>query len=351
MTKPNALFPKGLYVYDIETLSNFFSVVFMSDTETHVFYIHDLDNRRARIECWNKLKQFMSRVKLLVGYNNLYFDRPVLDYVLKSHTTANAVYRFAQKIIDGHRHNTEVLFNVRELDLYKMNHFDSDAKRTSLKHLQFAMKYENVMDMPIHHSTSISRKQVDTVIEYNINDVKSTMEFYIKCKRGIEIRKIIGDKYELDLTNDSEPTISKKVFGSILSKNLGIELDALYQMRTPRDVIHIKDIILPYVEFKSPEFNFVLDYFKSMSISVLKGAFENIDVTNVDRSYLNSKRLKIKRKGKDVTVLSKSLHTMFDGEEYVYGTGGIHSKIEGLIVIPKDDEVILDLDVKNLVAS
>jgi hypothetical protein len=74
----------------------------------------------------------------------------------------------------------------------------------------------------------------------------------------------------------SEPRISKEIFGYYLSKNLNIPKRDLKQMRTYRDTIKVKDIILPYVSFTSPEFKLLHERFKSLEIdaSKLKGSFK-----------------------------------------------------------------------------
>lgn len=357
ITGANNILPvSSIYVYDIECLSNFFSVVFIDagvDDSPHTFYIHE--SRCDLVE----LQKFVKRVTHLIGYNNLHYDMPMLDYVLSKRISNDLqpqdrerlsadLYKYSQRIINGDKDTRVKKPRFKELDLFKMNHFDSKVKRVSLKQLQFAMRYNNVMDMPIHHSSRIEEKDIDTILEYNVNDVLSTKEFYGKCTKEISVRKTIGKKYNLDLTNDSEPRISKKVFGKILSESLGIDMKELNEMRTRRDKIDLSTVIFPYVKFETPEFNSILDFFKAQTITTLKGAFADIDVTDLDRTYMNPRRLKkIKRKSKNAKdkVIAKYVHTMFQGEEYVYGVGGIHSKIEGAKIVPKPDEMILDVDV------
>jgi hypothetical protein len=54
-------------------------------------------------------------------------------------------------------------------------HFDNQAKRTSLKALQFAMRSDNVQEMPLAFDEVISSDQVlDVLVPYNIHDVAET---------------------------------------------------------------------------------------------------------------------------------------------------------------------------------
>lgn len=334
------------YAYDIETLSNFFSVVFINieTNEVHSFYIIDSD---VKVNMLKDLQDFLSNVTGLIGYNNLGFDSPILNMVYTSTnydpSHARAIYHNAQMIIDD-KYRSRSKSKWKELDLYKMNHFDSDAKRTSLKHLQFAMGYENVMDMPIHHGDTIYAKDIDLILEYNINDVKSTLEFYKKCIKQVQVRKTTGKKYGLDLLNDSEPSIAKKVFGTILSNELNISYDKLRNMRTVRDKVDLKDVIFDYIKFETPEFQVILDFFMSSSVTMLKGAFTDLDISRFSTiEYLNPKSIKRKKGVSKV----KKLHTIFDGEEYVFGTGGIHSNLSGFEIEPEEDEMLVDVDVKS----
>jgi hypothetical protein len=48
------------------------------------------------------------------------------------------------------------ILQINQVDVFKLNHWDNPAKRSSLKWIQFTMDWENIIDMPIHHSSSIT---------------------------------------------------------------------------------------------------------------------------------------------------------------------------------------------------
>ena len=73
-------------------------------------------------------------------------------------------------------------------------------------------------------------------------------------------------EYGINLFSASEPRISKELFGYYLSNLLNIPKSELKRMRTYRETIKFKDIILPYINFKSPEFNVLLDRFKHVEL-------------------------------------------------------------------------------------
>ena len=51
----------------------------------------------------------------------------------------------------------------------------------------------------------------------------------------------------------SEPRISKEIFAYYLSKELDMSKYEIKKLRTFRNVINVKDLILDYVKFETPE--------------------------------------------------------------------------------------------------
>ena len=178
---------------------------------------------------------------------------------------------------------------IGQIDIFKLHHWDNPAKRSSLKWIQYSMDWENILDMPIHHETEIkTQEEIDIILEYCINDVRSTKEIYNRSKSQVGLRKELTGTYDINMFSASEPRISKEIFGYYLSRNLNISTRDLKQMRTYRDTIKVKDIILPYISFTSPEFKLLHERFKSLEIdaSKLKGSFKyHIDYKNVKTHF------------------------------------------------------------------
>tara|TARA_R100000935_G_scaffold55710_1_gene86042 strand:- start:658 stop:2277 length:1620 start_codon:yes stop_codon:yes gene_type:complete len=199
-----------------------------------------------------------------------------------------------------------------------MHHWDNPAKRSSLKWIQYSMDWQNIIDMPIHHETLIDKQsEIDIILEYCVNDVKSTKEIYNRSKSQIKLRKELTKEYGVNLFSASEPRISKEVFGYFLTKKLNIPKRDLKQMRTYRDTIKVKDIILPYIKFTSPEFNVLLDRFKALEVNALalKGSFKyHIDYKNVKTHF---------------------------------GLGGVHGAASKGVYEPEEDMMIMSSDVTS----
>ena len=291
------------WVMDYETLSNCFTGVFehYKTTETKVFVIHDLRNDLESFISF--LKENINNKEWHISYNGLAFDGQVTHYIIDNHQDwldlsgceiANVIYRYAQRCIQ--KSNAKEFsdypqwkMQIGQIDIFKLHHWDNPAKRSSLKWIQYSMDWENILDMPIHHETEIkTQEEIDIILEYCINDVRSTKEIYNRSKSQVGLRKELTATYDINMFSASEPRISKEIFGYYLSRNLNIPMRNLKQMRTHRDTIKVKDIILPYVSFTSPEFKLLHERFKSLEIdaSKLKGSFKyHIDYRNVKTHF------------------------------------------------------------------
>ena len=115
------------------------------------------------------------------------------------------LYLKAQECIDKSR-NKEYSHIISEkdwicpqLDLFRLWHYNNKARSTNLKSLEISMNYPNVMDMPISHKEeNINISQVDEILEYNLNDVMATYEFYLKSKDKIELRNSLRQQFNIN---------------------------------------------------------------------------------------------------------------------------------------------------------
>lgn len=137
---------KGIWIYDIETLKNFFSYYAINrDTGEEVKFV-----------IWGKYNQYfellkhLSSIKGQVGFNNLNFDYPVLHRMIKGQShlmqfngdrLAREIYKIAQEVINTEfssiREN-EVI--IPQLDLFKIWHYDNKARMTSLKKVRDSLR-------------------------------------------------------------------------------------------------------------------------------------------------------------------------------------------------------------------
>jgi hypothetical protein len=320
------------WVMDYETLSNCFVAVFqdIKSDDTRVFVVHDLQNDI------DSLLEFFDRNinydEWHVSFNGLGFDAQITEYILRAGDSlrdmggceiAEYLYDKAQSVITRQNMGEFLEFapwnlNINQVDVFKLNHWDNAAKRSSLKWIQYSMDWENIKDMPIHHSTEINTlDQIDMICDYCINDVESTKRIMQLSKKQIALRKSLTEEYDIPLFSASEPKIAKELFMYFLSKKTGIKKRELKDLRTLRSTIICADLINDYIDFKTATFQRLQKKF----------AEQVLDPMNLKGSFTYSLR--------------------YHGVQTDFGLGGVHGAIDKGVYESDEDNVIMSSDVTS----
>ena len=278
------------WVMDYETLSNCFVAVFedVKSEHTEVFVCHE--SRNDILELVTFLERNVTLNEWHVSFNGLSFDSQITEHILRNKeqlleqdgdTIARFLYDKSQSVIGRSRDGEFPEFgsrdlSIRQIDIFKLNHWDNPAKRSSLKWIQYTMDWKNIMDMPIHHSFHVVESEIEMIIKYCINDVRSTKQIMHLSKEQINLRRALTEEYNIDLFSASEPRISKELFLHFLSNSTRIRKSQLRQMRTSREQIIFKDIILPYIGFETATFQNLLKKFEGVVLypGQTKGGFK-----------------------------------------------------------------------------
>jgi hypothetical protein len=324
-------------VYDLETLKHLSTGCFydLTTKKKKEFVIYDDPEQLKAFLLF--LKALNKNDYILVGFNNLGFDSQILEYMIgesekwlvcgfDAQTIVSLIHEKAQHIISLQNSTEKFLHLVPEwkmtipqIDLFRQKHYDGKAKQgTSLKWIQFTMRYPTVEEMPIHHEDDISKEDIPNILKYNWNDVDSTATFFEKNKFETEIRHYLSEKYNVNLINASEPRIAKLLFGKFLSDEMDISFNDLKQMRTFRKTVALKDIVLPYTKFQTPELNAVLDAVNQAVVNPNLNAKEN---TKFDINF------------------------DFGGIDTYVGLGGIHGCCSSGVYENTSNNIIHDIDV------
>ena len=290
------------WVMDYETLVNCFVGVFQhykDDSISEIFVINQDQNDLPKfIEFLNKCVQLN---QWHISYNGLAFDAQISQHIIKNQRkllsltgleVAQYIHKLAQDIITRSDRGEFQEFaprqlKIRQIDLFKMNHWDNKAKMSSLKWIQYSMDWDNVEEMPHHHSKPVeSAEQLQDIIQYCINDVLSTKKILEHSKEQIELRKTLTNEYGIDLYSASEPRISKELFLFFLEQKLGWDKAEIKRLRTKRDEIYLGQCILPYVKFQTPEFQKIHDYFRTKVVTSTKDKLKyTLDYKGVKTDY------------------------------------------------------------------
>lgn len=329
-------------IYDLETLSNLFTYTGydIRKKEWHQFVICNWRNDLKELYTWLKTIQYAGNW-YQVGYNNLNFDYPIVHHIINHYDSyqyqsgqevAQHIYEKAQQLIDN-EYNVIADKNsfIPQLDLYKIWHYDNNARRTSLKDLEIHLKMDNVEEMPIDHKCWCKQGDEELVLSYNKNDVRATTLFFettlgkteyplYKNENRLQLRGDIKKKFGIPCLNYPDVKIGEELILSLYAKKTGLNIyDLKKSGGTPRKSIALKDCIPSWANFESKEFQNLKKQFEKATITKLKGEFK-YSVT-------------------------------YHGIKIDYGTGGAHSSAEPGIYESNDEWAILDEDVGSLYPS
>lgn len=327
-------------VYDLEILSNLFTYTgFCLQTNTqHQFVIHKSRNDLRDL----KAHLLRDKQMLMVGFNNERFDYPIIHYILLNYDrlctmsgehVANELYFFVQSKLIGVETYTGIWDKDRfipQLDLYLIWHYNNKARLTSLKDLEFAMRMENVEEMPIHHSQHVEEEDIPLVLSYNANDVDATTRFLMvtlgrtdyslyKGKDKIELRQSLSNKFNINCMNWPDVKIGEQLMLTLYSRMTGQDKQYVKNLSTPRPQIVLKDCIPHWAKFRTNAFQSFLNILDTTIINPEKSSFEH--------------------------------SVIFHDIKFDFGLGGAHGCIKAGVYESNDDWVIYDLDVASLYPS
>lgn len=247
-----------------------------------------------------------------VGYNNLRFDSQIVEWVLrnfekwseKSNLEVTAIIaQKAQDVIDDANYDVfaeyrEEDLSLKQIDLFKIHHYDNKNRRVSLKRLQFEMDLENIEEMPIHHTkTGMTLDDRILTRTYCKNDVMSTYEFYLvtigqtehplyKGNNQIELRLDIEKEFGIYCMNYSDSKIGDEIIKKYYCEEKKMDIKLLPKKGFFRKAIHVKNCIASYVEFKTVQLDQFLQKLKAMKLGMNDDLKEHIHFYNNVYSFM-----------------------------------------------------------------
>ena len=338
---------KIVYVYDIEVFQNIFHCS-VKNTETNDIYKFEISERKNQLR---ELVKFFKQVDkyitwgdyyttninipanvIFCGYNNLHYDNPIINYIIEYEdrlmqynipTICSSIFNLSKTIttssednIDAWKHwKYQIWFDT--FDILTMLY--SNKLRVGLKEIQVTMQYPNVQEFVCDWTKPLPLEDFDSMIDYNINDIESTSELLNRCKKDVDLRIAIEDEYGVRVLSKDGVNIGMKILTQKYLEKTGLTWQDIKDLRSPMSVIPLKDVILPFIKYDSPILQRVLDHMKNQIVSPGRKGYENKFV--------------------------------FNNLRYSVGVGGIHSVNSPEIIIPRDDEMLIDIDVASLYPS
>lgn len=338
---------KTVYVYDIEVFPNVFHCT-VKNSETGQLYMFEISQRKNQLDelvqffhtvneqyNWNDLYTTdiqLNTDKMFCGYNNLHYDNAIINYIIDYYnvmkykgyrTICRSIFNLSKVITTSSEDNIDAWKKWKyatyfeSFDLLTMLY--SNKLRVGLKEMQVTMQYKNVQEFVCDWRADLPEKEIDSMIEYNINDVNSTEELLNRCKKDVDLRIAIEDEYKVRVLSKDGVNIGMKILTQKYLEKTGQTWWDIKDLRSPMSVIPLKDVILPFIKYDSLILQKVLSDMKQQIVSPGRKGYEN--------------------------------KFLFEGLRYSVGVGGIHSVNDPEIIIPKEDEMLIDIDVASLYPS
>lgn len=338
---------KIVYVYDIEVFQNIFHCS-VKNTETNDIYKFEISERKNQLR---ELVKFFKQVDkyitwgdyyttniniptniIFCGYNNLHYDNPIINYIIEYEdklmqynipTICSSIFNLSKTITTSSEDNIEAWKHWKyqiwfdTFDILTMLY--SNKLRVGLKEIQVTMQYPNVQEFVCDWTKPLPLEDFDSMIDYNINDIESTSELLNRCKKDVDLRIAIEDEYGVRVLSKDGVNIGMKILTQKYLEKTGLTWWDIKDLRSPMSVIPLKDVILPFIKYDSPILQRVLEDMKNQIVSPGRKGYENKFV--------------------------------FNNLRYSVGVGGIHSVNSPEIIIPRDDEMLIDIDVASLYPS
>ena len=319
---------KIVWVYDIEVFPNVFSCI-VKNTETKEYHYFEISIRKNNV---SELIKFFSDCnnKLICGYNNIHYDNPIINYIL---AYKNQIITLPYlRVCDSLFTLSNIIINSDNTDKWKQwkyaNNFEtldlltmlfSQALRCGLKEMQVTMQYPNVQEYEGDFNLPLPVTEIDNMLHYNKNDVDSTEELLNRCEKQIQLRLDIESEFHINVLSKDGMSIGNEILKLKYLEASGKSWYDIKDLRSPCDWIPLKDVILPIVHFDTPVLQQLLKEMKQQTVSPGRKGYEK--------------------------------HFLLDNVEVCVGVGGIHSKNNPEIIIPNNNQVLLDSDVASLYPS
>ena len=318
---------KTVIVFDIESFYNVFSCT-AYNTETEEIEIMEISQRKNNLP--TLLSFFSNKDYLFCGYNNIHFDNVIINLLFQNAdkllslgyaNICRGIFNYGKAIIEdnlptGYK-ELKYAKNFDSFDLLTM--LFSQKLRVGLKEMQVTMQYPNVQEFEGDFDAPLPENEIDKMLSYNLNDVMSTNELLNRCVDAINLRLGIEEEYGVDVLSKDGMSIGTEILKIKYLEATGKSWWDIKDLRTPCDEIDLSKVIFPVVHFNTPVLQDLLAELKQQTVSPGRKGYEK--------------------------------HFLLGDLEITVGVGGIHSKNKPEIIIPKDDELLLDSDVNSLYPS
>lgn len=321
---------KIVQVFDIEVFPNVFSCT-LKNSEIGEITVFEFSKRTSDVkaEASKLVGLFKDPKFMFCGYNNIHYDNPIINFIIENINTmpndyqriCSTLFKLGQTIITSETSEGwkkwKYANNFATLDLLTM--LFSQKLRVGLKEMQVTMQFKNVQEYSGRFDEYLPTSEIDEMLKYNLNDVESTEELLNRCKKDIDLRVGIQEEFGVDVLSKDGMTIGTEILKTKYLEKTGKSWYDIKDLRSPCNIIDLKDVIFPFIDFDTPILKELLSEMKQQKVSPGRKGYEK--------------------------------HFLLDNVEVTVGVGGIHTVNEPEIIIPSENELLLDSDVNSLYPS
>lgn len=314
---------KIVQVYDIEIFPNVFSCT-VKNSETGEVAVFEVSTRTNTKWTMRELVGLFKDPKFMFcGYNNHHYDDPIINFIILNVDTmpddyrrvCSTLFKLSQTIITSETSDSwkkwKYAHEFASIDLLTM--LFSQKLRVGLKEMQVTMQYKNVQEYSGKFDEYLPTSEIDEMLKYNLNDVDSTLELLNRCKKDIDLRIGIQKEFGVDVLSMDGMTIGTEILKTKYLEKTRKRWYEIKDLRSPCEIIDLNDVIFPFIQFGTPVLQQLLTEMKQQKVSPGRKGYEK--------------------------------HFLLDNVEVTVGVGGIHTVNKPEIIIPKDNELLLDSDV------
>lgn len=329
-------------VYDEECFPNLWTIQIESlfGNEVGVFEISEFRDDRQQLRQW--LNWLHQNNVPMIGYNNVGYDYMLLHLLwMNPQATYADLYAKSQAYFETQKSKDQRAkfahtiwpreWLAPQIDLMAMNRFNTQAKATSLKALQFAMRSKTIVESTVPFGVPVTAEQVDKdVIPYGKHDTAETKRFALLSMDAIKFRLSMVEQYGTECLSWDDVKIGAQMLIRQLGDDLCYTRNPDTGRRSPRQTVRthipVRDMIFPYVRFNHPELQRVHEFMMGVTM------------TPADMS---------KEAAKD-EVSPLTIEAEVGGVTLRFGSGGVHGSVKSKRFQAGDGWTIEDDDVAGM---
>lgn len=309
-------------LYDLEVYPGWFEAGFLLPSgEVRQYVVTPEDTSHLA-----PLAEFLNWVQFspypLCGFNSIGYDDPVLTAILNE-KTCEATYRTSCDIIQHGIKAWSLPNDVNSVDLMQIL-----PNRISLKKIGVCLGHKKLQELPVRFDKVPDVVERNVLLQYNLNDLEITKKLHTAILPELKLRQVMSEAYGVDMRSKGEAAMAEAALLSELKKR--------------RPGVKKKDLNEESVE-----------YYRNRGCVDVKPPFwwerarNAAPITVALGDDLMSRPIPIDLNTMKVKKGVIDKQVFIDDRYYQTGIGGLHSVDGAGCWIPKDDEVLMDIDVAS----